>query len=476
VKLRGRPALVLAAAALAVAASAYVSVRHGHAQRPAFENVLIGVGAAVGALISLTVRPAWPLSLGLALAAFSSHWHTMGIPLPLDRLLLASAVVSTLARERVREPGALVTRPIDWLLIVTGLYAIGSALWVGTLSDHIARFALTDRFSLVGFVLFFIARRAYRDPRDRRILLGTLVALGAYLGITAVLETTGPSALIFPHYITDPSVGIHFGRARGPFAEADADGLALYMCTVASVIAALTWRDPRARRLAWVVGGLSLFGVLLSLTRAPWVAAIAGSVIALLVPRQTRRLVIPSAALVAVGIVVAFAAVPHLQARATGRANDQQPIWDRKNSDAAALRMIAARPVLGFGWGRFAYDSIDYYRESQDYPLTLVPEVHNVYLDNAVSLGLVGAGLWLAACGIVLLGGVWRRGPPVLRPWKIGLLAVGISYGVNAMLTPLGFALPTLLLWVWAGIAWGPDSAEPATARAGVAPAPAPAM
>jgi len=229
------------------------------------------------------------------------------------------------------------------------------------------------------------------------------------------------------------------------------------MCAVGSAIAARSWTDRRMRHLAWGLTALCLLGVLLSVTRAPWVGAIAATVIAMLPLRRTRRWVLPAAAAAALGVLLAFAVVPHLQQRAEGRANDQGPVWDRKNSDAAALRMVEARPLLGFGWGRFAFDSTEYFRESQDYPLTVIPQVHNVYLDNAVSLGLLGAGLWLAACAIVLVGGLTRRGPPELGPWKLGLLAVAVAYAINAALTPLTFALPTLLLWTWAGIAWGPE-------------------
>ena len=68
---------------------------------------------------------------------------------------------------------------------------------------------MLDRLSLVGFVLFFVAPKAFREESDRHILLGTLVALGAYLGLTALFETVGPDALVVPDYISDPSVGTH---------------------------------------------------------------------------------------------------------------------------------------------------------------------------------------------------------------------------------------------------------------------------
>jgi O-antigen ligase len=117
--------------------------------------------------------------------------------------------------------------------------------------------------------------------------------------------------------------------------------------------------------------------------------------------------------------------------------------------------MIRERPVLGWGWGRFRTDSRDFYRQSPDYPLSFVRGLHNVYLTMAVELGLLGAELWLLAIAVVLFGAIFRRGPPSLRPWKLGLIAVAVSYGLTAISTPLAYAGPTLLLWTWAGVAWG---------------------
>ena len=421
-------------------------------------GAIAGLGVVA---IAITVRPAWPLSIGLALGAFSGHWDEMGAPIALDRLLLASAIVSVLVRERIRSPDALRTRPIDWLLALVAIYAVGSALIVDTFELERVRFALLDRLSILGFVLFFVAPKAYRHARDRQILLGALVALGAYIGLTAVFEEIGPEALIFPGYINDPSVGTHIDRARGPFAEAAANGLVLYACVIASVMAAFTWRDPRWKKVAIFVAGLCALGILLTVTRAAWIAGGIGTLVALLTVRELRQLVVPGIAVVGAGVLLAFAVIPGLQDEASDRAGDDQPIWDRQNSNAAAVRMLADRPLLGFGWGRFPAESGAYYRQGPDYPLTFVFDLHNVYLANAVELGLIGALLWLVATVVAVVGSITRRGPPDLRIWKIGLIAWSVCYAVSALSTPLGFALPTWLLWTWAGIARG--ESEPAT-------------
>ncbi len=74
----------------------------------------------------------------------------------------------------------------------------------------------------------------YSTPGRRRWLLGALVVLGAYLGLTVLFEMAGPHALVWPKYILNPNYGIHGGRGRGPFADAVANGFGLYVCALAS--------------------------------------------------------------------------------------------------------------------------------------------------------------------------------------------------------------------------------------------------
>ena len=351
------------------------------------------------------------------------------------------------------------TQPIHWLLGLAAVYAVVSAILAGTLGDHDAQSALLGRFGLIPFAVFFVAPFAFREERDRRVLVGTLVALGAYLGLTALLETTGPKSLVVPGYITDPAVGIHADRARGPLVEATGNGIALFACLIACVMALGVWRSPRWRTVAVAVAGLCALGVLFTLTRSVWLGAGIGAVAALLATPRTRRLVIPAAVVGTLLVLGAFAAIPGLHAKADSRANAQSPVWARENSNAAAGRMIDQHPLLGFGWDRFASDSTDYYVLNPNYPLSGVQEVHNVFLSNAVELGLLGGLLWLVALLAGVGGSIFKRGPPELKPWKIGLIALLAIWLVIANTTPMGLAMPTLLLWAWAGIARGGRSA-----------------
>jgi O-antigen ligase len=164
----------------------------------------------------------------------------------------------------------------------------------------------------------------------------------------------------------------------------------------------------------------------------------------------------------------ALVLVPSLQAKLGARAVAQKPVWDRLNSDAAALRMIESRPLLGYGWGTFPRYSPHYYHVAKAYPLSAVTEVHNVVLSNAAELGAIGLGLWLLGLTAAMVAPFRRRGPPSLEPWKLGLVAVAVAWFVQANFAPLAYAFDNYLPWLFAGIALGmPGTAEARRRKAG---------
>lgn len=411
--------------------------------------------AAVGVLAFLIivrdVEPAWLIGLGLGLSCFSGNWRYMSLPPSLDRVLLLSGIALALVKA-IRSGGARAV-PLAPVHLVLGLllaYAFASALWSGTLDDSVASLALVDKFGALPFALFFIAPIAFADERQRRILLVCLLWLGAYLSLTAILEGVGLSQLVLPRYIDDASIGITTGRARGPFAAADANGQALFFCAVGAAVAMWTWRRVRVVAGAVLIG--CVFGILFTLTRQVWLAGGAGALVTMLAVAQLRRYTVLAVAGVGVMVVVALAGIPGFYHRVDGRLSDKSPVWDRYNSNSAAIRMVEARPLVGFGWYSFATDSRPYFELAGDYPLTTVYRVHNVFLSNAAELGLVMAVLWALALLFAVGRGVLERAPPGLDPWRAGLLAVAVCWLVIANFTPLGYAFSNYSLWLWAGV------------------------
>jgi O-antigen ligase len=230
--------------------------------------------------------------------------------------------------------------------------------------------------------------------------------------------------------------------------------LALFACAVAGAIAASRWKGI-TRQLAVAVVILCLAGIIFTVTRQAWLGAAVGSLVALAAAPRLRAYAVPLIASGVLLVFTAFALIPGLQERAGSRASDQAPVWDRLNSDRAGVAMVAARPFLGFGWGKFLDESQPYYKQAATYPLTQVGELHSVFLSNAVELGMVGALIWAAGLLMALGGAIFRRGPPDLEAWRLGLLAYAVCWLVVSNFTPLGYTFGNYLLWIWAGMVGG---------------------
>jgi putative inorganic carbon (HCO3(-)) transporter len=426
----------------------------------AFAALVTALGLVALAAIAWYVDPAYLLIGGLILSAFNNHWDAVGLPrlVTPDRFLLIAALVAILlrcpaARERPRVP----VRGVHALLALTLAWAVGSAIAAGTLTEREGLFGLLDRFA-IPFLLFLLAPVIFRTARQRHVLLAALVGFGAYLGATALFETLGPRAFVYPRFIVDPSFGYHLGRARGPFIEANANGVGLYVCLVAATIAVATWRRPGWRLAAGAVGLLCVVGLFLTLTRSVWVASAVASLGALAAFQETRRLVIPTAAGAAAVTVLLLTAFPQLEERAVERKDARRSVSERRNVNAAALAMVAERPLLGFGWNSFREHNDEYFPLLEDVPQTAQRRlgIHNVVLTFATELGLIGATLFVLSFLFAVGRGVVTRGPPELRPWRIGLFAIALFWGVVAMFAPLGQVLPSFVPWLWAGIVLGP--------------------
>src|SRR5262245_2087135 len=445
------PALGLAAAGAAALALAGGAALGGDPTQ--LWVVLVAALALVSlGYLALRVDPVWPFSAGIVLTMFSGHSSQLGLPIAPERLLIAAGLAS-FAWQGFERPRV---RPIHWLMLAAATWALLSALQVGTIRNTGSLFLMMDAFGLVPFAMFLVAPVVFGDPGRRAILLGTLVACGAYLGLTALAETLGANALVLPSYITDTSVGIHADRARGPFVEAVANGMGLYIGAVAATVGIATWRDPFVRLGCAFVGMLCAAGIVFTITRSIWLGAMVASFVALAAFAHTRRYLVPAGLAGAALAFVVLAAVPGLSHSASEREADQAPIWVRENTNHAALAMIGERPVAGFGWGRFTTASVPYFQQHGDTPLNGIGEgVHNVLLSYASQIGLVGAFLWLAAWVLGLGEAIVRRGPPELLPWRIGLVAITVLWIVVAATTPLPYAFPTLVLWTWAGVVVG---------------------
>jgi O-antigen ligase len=426
---------------------------------PLIDAVWVG-GAGLVILLALgflawRVNPAYIFATAVVLSPLSGNWQALGIPGPLalDRLLLVVGIGVVLLREAIPlRPFRLRLEPIHWLLALALAYAVASSIAVGTFLTNDSFFRLLQTYGALPFLTFLVAPLVFKRRRDRQILLIAFLGLGAYLGLTALFQTVGLDALVFPKYILDPNYGTHFGRARGPFVEAVTNGMGLYTCAVAAAIACVGSRKPRRRALAASVCLVCLLGTFLTLERSVWLATILATAVVIGSSRELRRLAVPLLGIALAMLMGALLVIPGLADQAEQRKNDQGTVRDRENANRAALNMVDKRPLFGFGWGEFNEKGIDYFELNNDYPLTRTV-VHNLFLGLAAELGLIGLTLWVCGFLFGVGGAILTRPPPELRAWRTGLIAVATFYVVVVNFVP-PVVFPNLIIWLWAGIVW----------------------
>ena len=152
-----------------------------------------------------------------------------------------------------------------WLILRTVTTPIGQEI-VGQPSTvlHLINGYLVPSF------LFCLIRHSDINPRVVWPAVTAVLLFGVYLSVTAVLEITKQWSLVFPRFIGDPSIGIHFGRARGPMLQSVRLGICLNLCF------AMLWAFPiwifAKERWAWLMAisltPLFLLAIFLTYTRS----------------------------------------------------------------------------------------------------------------------------------------------------------------------------------------------------------------
>ena len=178
------------------------------------------------------------------------------------------------------------------------------------------------------------------------------------------------------------------------------------------------------RNLRMLFAAAILTGVpalILTLSRAAWLTfAVTSIVLATLLMFRMKlrtRAIIPlvGAAVVVVAVGLAFA--EPIMARIYQSTNISEKGRDEWAGDAK--RMIAAKPVLGFGLNSYSFAAPPYtrlgergarefYEKARFGGLSLMPVVHNAYLQWVAEIGFVGLALHLSIFAVLLFMG-WRN-------------------------------------------------------------------
>ncbi len=218
--------------------------------------------------------------------------------------------------------------------------------------------------------------------------------------------------------------------------------------------------------LAWWGAVLVLgFGLVVTTSRSGLLGALAGALTVGVLEIRPRRWAAAAATAGAtlMAATLAFLLLGPLRALNDDPASLRFSLW------RDALRMIAARPLTG--WGEDTTGLVFGHYLSQDYAsLVTFDRVHNGPMDVAATQGLIGL-IALAAVVVVLAVGAWRFR---LEPAMPGLAGALAGYSVWVLFN-FDWAPATGAFWLLAGALWSattrPERATATPPRIWAAPA-----
>ena len=387
----------------------------------------MGVAARRASLLGMCL-----LLVGVGYVLGHDAWHFKS--LTLDRLLLlgiVGVVATRIWRGQIR-----LTSPTgaDWAIGVVLAWLSLSCIthWPDNLLEGQSAplFRLVVSFWVPAFI-YLLLRHERFDSGKVDLLLKAIAGLGVYLAITALLETLGLWSLVFPRYIADPELGLHFGRARGPGLNSVSLGVYLGVAAVATWL--LIPRSSRWMQLFWGAAfALMCLGVLMTYTRSTWIGlALAGlMIVTLQLPRRVRWPMF-GVAVVAGGalLITAKGALVSLEREDSANVSAHS-VQQRVAFAYVSYKMIVDHPLQGVGFGRFVDKKLPYLTDrSQKFELESLRELehHNTFLSLLTETGMMGLGAYLAV--LLSMGAAgWRlahdgQEKSELRP--LGLLAIG---------------------------------------------------
>ncbi|MDH3717261.1 MAG: O-antigen ligase family protein, partial [Planctomycetota bacterium] len=336
---------------------------------PAVQLTLLVIGLVWGAVFFLRGSTmigclAWLLSV----ACFGRSFMAIdlgGVTLSIDRVLLVVLVAFYVVR---RSLGGLDPKPLcgaDYLL-----FGLLGWLTLSTFTHDYDREFFESTTSpvwnlIAGYwmpvTVYWIVRQSRLNERSVVHLYGFLLVLGLYLALTGIFEISQQWWLVFPRYIADPEVGIHFGRARGPFGNSIRYGFYLTVCLFAAWMCWLRL-SRRQQMLSLPLAALFLAAIFFCYTRSVWLGMAAGALAAavMTLPGRMRTVFLASATAAGLlGACLLWQRLIFLEREDSG-AHAAVSVSNRASHAYVSWKMLQDRPLLGFGFGQYPNEKLAY--------------------------------------------------------------------------------------------------------------------
>jgi O-antigen ligase len=393
----------------------------------------LATAGALIVLILLVVRPAAGLCGIMMFYPFMHYVPRLPAGLNAQTILISTALVLTLIRVGVRFPPVRVTAPVLAFAFVMVMGFVVASVGVDYFDPY---FNTWERFKAVKSrvftsLLFFIVFWSARDPEKRQELLE-----GVSIGLLSVAA--------FAVGETFFGVRAPGERAEGLFGNANYTGDVLGIFLIVPLYLVRAGQMGSTRRLFYLgVYGLCGISLILTLTRAGWVAAFLGHAIWFLYER--RQIAVVAAVTVVACATIAYPLLPSLvRDRIEGSFGAGSKVYRLDGAlgkvqleGSASTRLVLYRtgfdiwidsPLWGHGLDTFRYLARPY---GAKYGLIGGKTPHSLPLKLATETGLVGiAGLAWIGFTLLFTGlRVWSRKDPerTLGPLLLAVAASALT-------------------------------------------------
>lgn len=317
---------------------------------------------------------------------------------------------------------------------------------------------------LFPFILFIFAKNYIFREKDVTLILQTLFYLGIYLSITAFFEYLNLRQFVFPRYINNPEIGIHWDRARGPFLNAAFNGVGILVGLISGLH---LLQNKTGIAKVFHQAALLLFfpAVFFTLTRSVYL----GMLITLFIflgwyktPFSKWKLIALPLAIILIIVVINF---PRLlsKERREGGVLQVEEVDIRMALLRRSFFMIIEQPFTGVGLAQFSPSSIQSYKGpvsaiEVDIQATLQ---HSHLVGLATELGIPGLLAYLTLISLTLrrlkqLAGKLTGTGIMGNNLRIAIFAIWCVYlSNNLFVEPSNGILINAVPFLFAGLADG---------------------
>jgi hypothetical protein len=343
------------------------------------------MGALLRPLQAMIAAPDVVLPATLGLMLFHSpdfNFHSI------DRIALGLLIFVVFLRVCALQVPLAVEHRVNLPMLALVVLALAGAL---TQPNDAETWSLFAAKWFVPFVLYQLAGMVFEDSASLRKFEWFALAVLAYLSFIAICFMAGAKSLVLPHFILDEGLGIHADRARGPFLQAVANGVALNLL---GLIALDSLRRKRLRGLMAVALVTALpLAILATKTRAVWLS-FAGTILFLMLFSPSRRLRRTCVALTLAGaaaLLMFLALADEHNDAFSDRLEERSPVDFRMAVYGAGRDMFLEKPLLGWDTAGMQAElsrRISDFHQKEFY-------FHNTYLEVLVRYGLAGLALYV---------------------------------------------------------------------------------